>query len=360
MKKALLRVSAFLLVAVLCLGVVGCHKPGEIAMKAGDEEFSSGFYACVFLAADNEAQQLVYEQASEQNITVTAKNLYTQKIDGVVYADWVKARVQEIFKEMIAAKQLCEKNVVNTASDLDNAKTIAKQEWQSNKEYFEKNGIGLESYQKFCAYQEYANAYFKYLYGEGGPEEVKEDVLNKFVTDNYVYVNAMSLDITGMTEQQQQDQEKEYLAFADRIKKGEKFGKIYADINNIEYKEDKTDEGAFSNAYAMLWGTDKTGSYESPFFNDVKDMKKGETKVFVNDTAAKGYKYMFMVYMGDILSEKNTNLEQIKAAALDSMKGKEFSEKIDAAAKDIKVEENTKSTKQFKVEKVYYPDSTGY
>ena len=27
---------------------------------------------------------------------------------------------------------------------------------------------------------------------------------------------------------------------------------------------------------------------------------------------------------------------------------------------EIKIEENTKSTKQFKVEKVYYPDSTGY
>ena len=360
MKKALIRISAFLLIAVLCLAAAGCHKPGEIAMKAGDEEFTSGFYACAFLAADNEAQQLVYEQATEQGVTVTAKNLYTQKIDGVVYADWVKARVQEIFKEMIAAKQLCEKNVVNTAEYLDNAKTTAKQEWQTNKDYFEKNGIGLESYQKFCAYQEYVNAYFEYLYGKDGPEEVKEDVLNKYITENYVYLNAISLDITGMTEQQQQDQEKKYLDFADRIKKGEKFGKIYADVNNIEYKEDKTDEGAFSNSYAMLWGTDKTGSYESPFFNDVKDMKKGETKVFVNDKAAEGYKYMFMVYMGDILSEKNTNLEQIKAAALDSMKGKEFSEKIDAAAKDVNVEEITKSTKQFKVEKIYYPDSTSY
>ncbi len=360
MKKALIRIAAFLLVAVLCLTVAGCHKPGEIAMIAGDEEFSSGFYACAFLAADNEAQQLVYEQATEQGITVTTKNLYTQEIDGVVYADWVKARVQEIFKEMIAAKQLCEKNVVNTADYLDNAKTTAKEEWQANKEYFEKNGIGLESYQKFCAYQEYVNAYFEYLYGKDGPEEVKEEVLNEYITENYVYLNAISLDITGMTEEQQQDQEKKYLDFADRIKNGEKFGKIYAEVNNLEYTEDKTDEGTFSNSYAMLWGTDKTGSYESPFFNDVKDMKKGETKVIVNDTAAEGYKYMFMVYMGDILSEKNTNLEQIKAAALDSMKGEEFAEKIDTAAKDVNVEEITKSTKQFKVEKIYYPDSTSY
>ncbi len=360
MKNLIKRTVAFLLVTILIFSFAGCHKPGEIAVTVGDEEFTSGFYACAFLAADNEAQQLVSEQATEQGITITSKNLYTQKIDGVVYSEWVKAKVQEIFKQMIAAKELCEKNVVNTAEYLENAKASAKTDWQSNKEYFEKNGIGLESYQKFCAYQEYATAYFDYLYGEGGPEEVTEDVLNKYIKENYVYLNAISSDITAMTEAQQQEQEKKYKGYKERIEKGENFGKIYAEVQGGTYTEDKTDDGAFSNSYAMLWGSENTGSYESPFFADVKDLKKGEIKIIVNDKAIEGYKYMFLVYVGDILSEKNTNLDTIKTTAIDSMKGEEFLGKINEQSKNITLNENTKSTKQFKVENVYYPETTSY
>lgn len=360
MKNLFKRAAAIFLVAVLAFSCAACHKPGELALTVGGEEFSSGFYACAFLAADNEAQQLVYEQASKQGITITSKNMHTQKIDGVVYGDWVKNKTLEICKQMIAAKQLCEKSVVKTAEYLDNAKQTAKAEWQSNKDYFEKNGIGLESYQKFCAYQEYATAYFDYLYGKGGPEEVKDDVLNKYITDNYVYLNALSIDITAMTEKQQQDQEKKYKDYIERIKKGESFGKIYAEAQGTKYTEDKTDEGTFSHSYAMLWGGENTGSYESPFFADVKDLKKGEMKIIVNDKAVDGYKYMFMVYMGNILSEKNTNLDTIKATAMDAMKGDEFLGKINEQAKGVTLTENTKSTKQFKVENVYYPESTSY
>lgn len=360
MKSLIKRVAAFLLVSVLAFCLVACHKPGEIAITVGGEEFSSGFYACAFLAADNEAQELVYEQATEQGITITSQNLYTQKIDGVVYSEWVKAKVQEICKQMIAAKQLCEKNVVNTAEYIESAKETAKSDWQSNKEYFEKNGIGLESYQKFCAYQEYANVYFDYLYGEGGPEEVTEDALNSYITENYVYINAISSDVTAMTEAQQLDQEKKYKEYIERIEKGESFGKIYAEVNGSTYTEDETDEGTFSHSYAMLWGGENTGDYESPFFADVKDLKKGEMKIIVNDTAVEDYKYMFMVYVGDILSEKNTNLDAIKTTAIDAMKGEEFLSVINEQAKNVTLTENTKSTKQFKVENVYYPDTTSY
>ncbi len=360
MKNIIKKTVVFILVTLFIFSFTGCHKPGEIAVTVGDEEFTSGFYACAFLAADNAAQELVYEQATEQGITITSRNLYSQKIEGVVYSEWVKAEVQEIFKQMLAAKQLCEKNTVKTADYLESAKASAKTEWQSNKEYFEKNGIGLESYQKFCAYQEYATAYFEYLYGKDGPEEVTEDVLNKYIKENYVYLNALSCDITEMTEKQQQDQEKKYKGFIERIEKGESFGKIYTEVQGGTFTEDKTDDGTFSNSYAMLWGSENTGSYESPFFADVKDLKKGEMKIIVNDKAVDNYKYMFLVYIGDILSENNTNLDAVKAAALDSMKSEEFLGLLDEQAKDVTFTENTKSTKQFKVENVYYPDTTGY
>ena len=361
MKKALIRVFAVLLIVVLSLGVVGCHKPGEIAVTIEDEKFTSGFYACVFLAADNEARELISKQATEQNITITEKNLYEQKIDGVLYADWVKAKVTENFKMLIAAKNLCEKNSVDTASALETAKATAKTEWQNNREYFEKNGIGLESYQKFCAYQQYSTSYFDYLYRKGGVEEVTEDTINKFVQENYVYVDIISKNITDMTDAQKQDEEKKFKEYVDRIKKGESFGKIVAEINTTTYTEDKTDEGTFSHSQAMILGSENAGEYfVSPLFDTVKGYKKGDIKVLVTEKAIDGYTYMLLGYFGDILSEKNTSLTDIKEDALYAMKNDEFVKKIEDAAKDIVVKENKKSTKQFKVQKVYYPATVNY
>ena len=299
MKKTLMRIAAVLLIAVLGLGIVGCHKPGEIAVTVDGEEFTSGFYACVFLAADNEAQNLIYQQAAKQNITITSKNLYTQKIDGVVYEEWVKAKVAENFKKLIAAKKLCEKNVVKTAEYLDNAKANAKTEWQANKEYFEKNGIGLQSYQNFSAYQVYSTAYFDYLYGKDGPEEVKEDEINKFIKENYVYLNVIDSNITSMTEQQKKDEEKKLKGYADRLNKGESFTKIYAEVSGTKYAEDKTDEGIFSHTLAAVVGSEKTTNYESPMFKSVKDLKKGDVKVLTTDPI-EGSTYMFVARIVDI------------------------------------------------------------
>ena len=360
MKNLLKRVMAAALCIMLVLTFTACHKPGETALTIEGEAFTSGFYACAFLSADNEAQNRVYEEATKNGETTTVLDYFEKTIDGKSYSEWVKARAIEICKQMMAAKKLCEENKVSTAEYLESAKTNAKTQWQSNQVYFEKNGIGLTSYQNFCAYEQYSVAYFDYLYGKDGPNEVKEDVLNKYIKDNYFYVNAIDVDVTKMTEQQLKDQEKEYNDFIVRVEKGESFGKIYAEAMGSTYSKDDdvTDGKGFSYSYGMIWGAEGT-SYENIMFKDVKEIKENTFKIITNDTAVEGYKYMLLIYKGDILGEKNPNLEAIKTTALDDMKGDEFNEIIVNAAKNIVVNENIKATKQFKVEKVYYPENTG-
>ncbi len=357
MKNTLKRTITLLISVCLILSFVGCHKPGELAVTVGGEEFSSGFYACAFLAADTAARNRVYEESN--STTISDKVLFTKTIDGVTYAEWVKKQALEICKQMLAAKQLCEQNSVGTAEYLESAKNTAESTWKSNTEYFEKNGIGLESYKKFCAYEQYSTAYFDYLYGKDGPEEVTEDVLNKYITDNYVYVNALDVDVTKMDETKLAEQEKKFNDYIDRIKNGESFGKIYAESMDSTYTEDKTDDGTFSNTYSIVWGNKDT-SYASDYFDKVKDMEENSFKIITDDTTVQGYKYMILIYKGKILSEKNSNLETIKSVALNDMKGDEFTEKIKKQAESVTAVENEKSTKQFKVDKVYQPDTSNY
>lgn len=357
MKKALMRLIAIMLIAVLSFSLAACHKPGELAVTVGGEEFSSGFYACAFLAADNEAQSRVYEEAEKNGETVNVGNYLNKTIDGVLYPQWVKKRAIEICQQIVAAKKLCEQNNVSTADYLESAKNNAKTDWQTNREYFEKNGIGVESYQKFCAYEQYATAYFDYLYGKDGPSEVTDDVRNKFIKENYCVINAIDVDVTKMTEKQLEDQEKEFNGFIDRVKKGESFGKIYAEATGATYteKDDVTDGKGFSFTSGMIWGAKGT-SYESLLFDDVKDMEAGTFKIIKNNTAVEGYTYMILAYKGDIFDKKNPNIETIKTVALDDMKGDEFDKLLVEESKKITATENTKSTKQFKAEKIYYPE----
>ena len=52
----------FALVLTLALIITcftGCHKKGEIAVKIGDIEFTSGYYACALVFADTEARAKV-------------------------------------------------------------------------------------------------------------------------------------------------------------------------------------------------------------------------------------------------------------------------------------------------------------
>lgn len=357
MKNILKRTITLLICVCLVLSFAGCHKPGELAVTVGDEEFSSGFYACAFLSASVTAQNRVYDETG--NTSISDKELFAKTIDGTPYAEWVKKQALEICKQMVAAKQLCEQNTVDTAKYIESAKTTAESEWKANTEYFEKNGIGLESYKKFCAYEQYSNAYFDYLYGEGGPEEVTDDVLNKYITDNYVYVNAIDADVTKMDETKLAEQEKKFNGYIDRIKKGESFAKIYSEVMESTYTEDTTDDGTFSNTYGIVWGNKDT-SYESDYFDKVKEMEQNSFKIITDDTTVQGYKYMILIYKGNILSEKNTNLETIKGVALSDMKGDEFTEKLNKQTQSVTAVENEKSTKQFKVDKVYLPDTSNY
>ncbi len=357
MKNIFKRISALVICICLVLSFAGCHKPGELAVTVGGEEFSSGFYACAFLSADTQARNRIYSEASSSS--VSDKVLHTKTIDGVSYSEWVKQEAIEIIKEMVAAKQLCEQNTVNTAEKLESAKVNAEKEWNANAEYFQKNGIGVESYKLFCAYEQYSGLYFDFLYGKNGPEEVKDDELNKYIKDNYAYVNAVDVDITNMDDTKKAEQEKKFNEYIDRVKKGESFAKIQAEVKGTEYNENEKDKDSFSNATAIVWGNKDT-SYESDYFDKVKDMEENSFKIVTDDTTVSGYKYMILIYKGEILGEKNTNLETIKNVAITDMKGDEYMKKIEEKAKTVSAVENEKSTKQFKVDKVYQPTNSNY
>ncbi|MEE1198944.1 MAG: hypothetical protein U0K54_07365 [Acutalibacteraceae bacterium] len=358
MIKNVKKITALVLALLLCLVFTGCHKKGEIAVKVSYEdykdEFTSGFYACALLYADMEGQQKVSQSATEEQLSSANFDYLKQKIDGKEYKDWVKARALEMCKEVFAYKVLCEMNKVQTADTLASASEFAASYWTSYySEIMTPNGVGLETFKDYSAYQEYATAYFGFLYGEGGTKEVPKEEINKFLKEKYAYVNVLSLDISTLKEEEVEEKEKEYNKYLARLKKGENFGKIYAEANNEQYTANKNDSGIFNNDKATVWGAKDT-MYDNDYFNNVAGLKNGQAKVFKVDD--ENGKYLILVVKGDIMQKGNTSLETLKDNVRHELKDDEFEKEITEFVKKITLNEVKFATKPFKVDKIQYPD----
>ena len=360
MLRTVKNIAVFLLVAVMFLSFAGCHKAGEIAVKIGEIKFTSAFYAAALVSADMEAQEKVKAESDDTTSELGNEKFLKKTIDGVAYKEWVKTRAIEICKELYAAKLLCDENNVSTATAIELAKSEAVTTWNSGySDFYTQNGIGLETFKNFCVYEQYTSSFFTSLYGEGGKQEVPTADIQKHLNDNYLYFNMITVNITDMSDDEQAKTKNELDGYADRIKKGEAFAKIYAECYDSTYSADKTDDGVFSNSMAYIWSSEGT-SYANEHYKQLSSIKKGEITVTVITDETTGDSIAALIVMGDMHSEGNTNADLLKSAALQDLKGEEFEKLIDEKAATLTVEEVTYATKQFKVENIYYPETTTY
>ncbi len=356
MLKNIKRFIAAGMVLALMLSLCACHKKDETALTVDGVNFTSAFYSCALLAADSEARQLASEKLDQIEVDETNEDYLEQTIDGVLYSQWVKNRAIEICKQAVAAKKLCEQEKVSTADYLEDAKELAEYYWNAGMYmYYEENGVSLETYKAFAAYDAYKSAYFDFLFGENGTQAVSTEEINKHLTEKYAYVNYITADISDMKTADAQQEEEKIKKYADRIYAGESFNKIYSEINETEFKEDSTDMGTFSNTQGSVWGDTDT-AYETELFQYTKELKNGEVGVFKHKQDRTGNEYFVLILRGDILSEKNTNLETIKNSARTDLKGGDLDKLVKAEADKLSVKEVKYATNQFKVEKIYYPE----
>lgn len=347
------RLGALVLAIVICLSFAACHKQGEIAVRAGELEFTSAFYSCALLSADMEAQEIMVDRYESSSTTLDNSAWLSKTIDEVPYVEWVENRAIEIIKQMVVAKQFCEENKVDTAKYFESADANAEYLWSYGySEFFTQNGVSLETYKLYSRYEQYRTAYFDFLYGEGGEKEVSKEELNTYASNNYAYINVHAVDITDMTEEEMKKVKDELEGYKTDLQNGKTFTEIYAIANGTEYKADSTDVGNFSHSLATIWGAAGT-SYENDYFSNVKEMAVGEIKIvtLTEDEAT----YAVLILKGNVIEEKNPNIETIYTAARDDLKGAEYDGIINEKINSVTLETVKYAVKQFKVKNIKFP-----
>lgn len=349
------RIIALFLCCIMIFGLTACHKANETALTIGEVEFTSAFYSCALVFADLEGQQLVYDTLGEEAYA----DYLNQTLDGVDYKTWVKNRAIENCKNMAAYKIRCDELLL-TCDDYVTADVNTADLYWSGYGYsamMSENGVGRGTFRSYMSMDSYRKGYFDYIYGEGGEKEIPAADIEAELTANYAIANMLTVDASSLTDDELNTLVAELEAYAERIRQGEKFDKIYAEYNGTTYTENTEQTGTFSYDYASVLGNEGT-DYASDYFAEVNAMSAGEIKVvtLTDDSDSENViKTVLLLYKADILSEENTLLSDLKKVAMHSLKDEEFENGMQEFINSLTVNENTRATKQFKVDKIVYP-----
>lgn len=376
--KTLKKVLAMCLVVVLVLSFAGCHQKNEVAVKAGDDTFTSAFYMCALINADMAARTKIDEaKAAEKESTTssatssttsTATDYFAEKIDGKSFETYVKDAALETLRRFIYVKRMCdEKKLTISEQEKNNSFTMTEYYWNyyGYASLFEANGVSLDTYKQYTLYGLYEEKYFSSIYGEGGDKAVSETDIKNFLYSNYAIADILSAPISSKTDSEKALVQTDFEKYKDRLEKGETFEKIYKEYNNI--KEDNTTSTTSSavssttsgseenkaltpkDSYAQVVGNEET-TYSSKQYETIKAMKTGEVK-FVKDDEG-GYYYLFV--KGDITTDPYY-LENLKSAVLNDMKFEEFDAAVKAETAKVELTTVAFAINQFKVKNIKYP-----
>ena len=357
-------VSAALTVAML-LTLSACHGKDEVAVTIDGRDIKSALYLNALIDCDSEARSRVDEETaaeteknetSEESETSEETDYYSKTLDGLSFAEYVKTKAIERCKEYVFYQKLVDDKVISLTDDEKSEAEYSAEYYWTNYGYsylYEANGVSLETYKNAFLYSYYSNAYFKSLYGEGGEKEVAKKDIKAHMLDNY----ALAYTLSATYEDDSTDEEKEALktkleGYAKRLKDGEEFEKIYMEFNGLTEKDHthtEKEDGPKDEHATLLADKDSDSQFASEDFDEVYEMKVGNTKIIESEDGTGLTLYMRL----DINSDAYY-LTYLTDTILYELKEKEFDDFVAGKTEKYTVEENGFAIDRFDVEDIDY------
>ena len=357
--KNLKRILSLVLVSVMILSLSACiHKKNEIAVKIGDEKFTSAYYMCSLIYAYTEAKQKVQESddltEDEQNGNAEI-DYFSKKIDKKDFETWVEDRAIEVIKTNAAYRILCKGNKLEFTEEQKNQiENGVYQNWDyyGASEYFTTNGVGKDTYKEYLTDSYYSELYFKHLYDKEGEKAVKTEDVNKEITDNYIIADIIEIAYADEATDEDKAKDKQTLeTYASQIRSGKKtFAEIYKTHNEVKDEETTTEEDADAlkpvNEYARILGAEETDFAADEY----ETYKKYEFDV-PTVTEKSDSKGVALVIKRDI-SKDAYFMDYLDIYARHTLKDEEFENTISDYCKELKADISKYAVSQFKVKNI--------
>ena len=354
--KNIKRMLSLVLVSVMVLSLSACiHKKNEIAVKIGDEKFTSAYYMCALTNAYNEAQQKVKES---DDLTEDEKNglavidYFSKKIDKKDFKTWVEDRAIEVIKTNAAYRLLCKENKLELAEEQKNQiENNVYQNWDyyGASKYFTEKGVSRDTYKEYLTDTYYSELYFKHLYDKEGEKAVNTEDVNKEITDNYILADIIEITYADEATDDDKAKDKQTLdTYASQIKSGKKtFAEIYKTHNEIKDEETTTEEDDDAlkpvNEYASI-----LGAADTDFATDEYETYK-KYEVDVPTVTEKSDSTGVALVIKRDISKDAYFMDYLDIYARHSLKDEEFENTISDYCKKLKEDVSKYAISQFKV-----------
>ena len=360
LKKLCAAFLTLLLLATFC----ACHKKGEVAVKAGGEEFTSAEYLYYLINANAEATQKVQEKLTDEEKNSGDYDVYSKKIDGKSYETWVKDTALSNLKKTAAYVILCKENKVELdKEEVEQLEQNVELFWEnenyaSSRDLYEENGVSKETYLKCAKNSMYEEAYFNFLYGKGGKKEVSTDELKNALKDNFFLADRLNVTFQDETDEQKAEIKTKLEGYVKSIKDGSMtYEEAYHDYNGEEQHEEEEsgDELKPKDSHAELIPSEKTSekltnySLSSEGYDSLEKMKKNEVKLIEKED---GTGYLLLVKKDILADEYYVKDEDASGVPRHLLKDEEFEKEIDDYVKKADFDISKYAINRFKVKKL--------
>ena len=397
--------SVFIVIAMVLslFSLTACHSQNEVAVTIGDVEIPTSLYLCFLIQADSEARtKIVQAHEDDAEFNPDTVDFSKEKIDDIDFDTWAKNRAKETVTEYGTYQKIFKENEIKLdESALQEIDTYTDYYWNSYgySIIYGANGVNFETYKTFFTYSYMTRNYFLGIYGKDGTTPVPEADIKTAIDENFTNAYVISLshkttDAEGNSVTKSPEElveiKNQAVAIETRLKNGEKFDDIYKELNpdattEEEHSEDDghdhsadttsttseftdNDDESFGDAsavddsaYTGVFASEKAQPYTSSqnvsfdHFEDVKDMKVGETKVVDSDYNG----YSLVIYKNQNILDNSKMVESFTEAALYILKQEEVRANIKTQSDALNVKFNNFAIDRFKPSKLVYPTTQG-
>ena len=342
------KVFAVVFALTIAVSFCGCHKKGEVAIKVGNESFTTAYYLCAILETGMDARQQIDNKAQSDDSIDTTKEgyYYSQKIDGKKFVTYVKDKALDKIKTLASYRIKAKEAKLKLSDDEQaNIDDYVSYYWSSYgySALYEPNGVSKETFAEYFKDSYYSDLYFDHLYGKDGEKAVSDEEITAFMNENYALADVLSADLSSMEENEAIAATEQFDEFYSGLKSGKvTFKEVYETYNQTE--EDQKQE-----SYSTIVGSSAT-DYSDDNFDAIKAMAVDEVKLIKAEDGSK----VTIVIKKD-LSADETQKENLDETIRHNIKGEEYNTDMETFKKSLKLVENKSATKRIDIKKIEYP-----
>lgn len=335
MKKTARNCILSIVCGAAVLASASCATGVTYPVTVDGEPIRAGIYILKQQDSLSEAYNKLEEEQPDLDTSATDFDYFAQTVEGKKFGDWVNDEAVEKCRVYVATERLFDQYGLSLSdSDISDIDKTARQFWTEENEYaqyyygvsvigdyYEKYGVGEQSFKDYEYNSRKKSILFDHLYGEGGELAATQDEINEVLQKDYLTANYFTYELESGDSAQ---------SYADKITAGTSYEEVYKEYSqakaDADYAQKKADAEAAAKA-AEENGEEYIGedigepttvelaekdslirvirkSDNSPsedFVNQVSAMNAGEVKV-VTVSKDDGTSTVYVVQKIDILS----------------------------------------------------------